>query len=166
MHVSLNQAAKKHKSSFLVATKRHKNHKERVFVETSSRKTAPIQPPLLTGPHQCWSMDFVSDQLFDGCRYPAKYERLWLGLDARQGGGSLFGFLAGGQIINCPKIEATLASGLFLDLTRGIISPHIGQPSQLFLDHNHRSTQFLPTAADRSLEVLRVSENSILKNIP
>ena len=29
------------------------------------------QRPLLTGPHQCWSMDFVSDQLFDGRRFRA-----------------------------------------------------------------------------------------------
>jgi putative transposase len=27
--------------------------------------------PVLTGPHQCWSMDFVSDQLFDGRRFRA-----------------------------------------------------------------------------------------------
>jgi putative transposase len=29
------------------------------------------QRPLLTGPHQCWSMDFVCDQLFDGRRFRA-----------------------------------------------------------------------------------------------
>ncbi|HEU4713303.1 MAG TPA: IS3 family transposase [Pyrinomonadaceae bacterium] len=29
------------------------------------------QRPLLTGPHQCWSMDFVSDQLFDGRKFRA-----------------------------------------------------------------------------------------------
>src|ERR1051325_2295109 len=29
------------------------------------------QRPLLTGPHQCWSMDFVSDQLSDGRRFRA-----------------------------------------------------------------------------------------------
>jgi hypothetical protein len=29
------------------------------------------QRPLLTGPHQCWSMDFVRDQLFDGRRFRA-----------------------------------------------------------------------------------------------
>ena len=29
------------------------------------------QRPLLTGPHQCWSMDFVSDELFDGRRFRA-----------------------------------------------------------------------------------------------
>jgi putative transposase len=29
------------------------------------------QRPLLTGSHQCWSMDFVSDQLFDGPRFRA-----------------------------------------------------------------------------------------------
>ena len=28
------------------------------------------QRPVLTGPHQCWSMDFVSDQLFDGRQIP------------------------------------------------------------------------------------------------
>lgn len=27
--------------------------------------------PLLTGPHQCWSMDFVCDELFDGRRFRA-----------------------------------------------------------------------------------------------
>jgi putative transposase len=27
------------------------------------------QHPLLTGPYQCWSMDFLSDQLFDGRRF-------------------------------------------------------------------------------------------------
>ena len=27
--------------------------------------------PVLTGPHQCWSMDFVCDQLFDGRRFRA-----------------------------------------------------------------------------------------------
>lgn len=29
------------------------------------------QRPLLTGPHQCWSMNFVSDQLFDGRKFRA-----------------------------------------------------------------------------------------------
>jgi putative transposase len=29
------------------------------------------QRPVVTGPHQCWSMDFVSDQLVDGRRFRA-----------------------------------------------------------------------------------------------
>ncbi len=28
-----------------------------------------MERPVLTGPHECWSMDFVADQLFDGRRF-------------------------------------------------------------------------------------------------
>jgi putative transposase len=50
--------------------------------------------PLLTGPHQCWSMDFVSDQLFDGRRFRAltlvdNYSRECLEIEVGQ---SLKGF--------------------------------------------------------------------------
>jgi putative transposase len=50
--------------------------------------------PVLTGPHQCWSMDFVSDQLFDGRRFRAltlvdNYSRECLEIEVGQ---SLKGF--------------------------------------------------------------------------
>ena len=50
--------------------------------------------PVLTGPHQCWSMDFVSDQLFDGRRFRAltlvdNYSRECLDIEVGQ---SLKGF--------------------------------------------------------------------------
>jgi len=52
------------------------------------------QRPVLTGPHQCWSMDFVSDQLFDGRRFRAltlvdNYSRECLEIEVGQ---SLKGF--------------------------------------------------------------------------
>ncbi len=52
------------------------------------------QRPLLTGAHQCWSMDFVSDQLFDGRRFRAltlvdNYSRECLEIEVGQ---SLKGF--------------------------------------------------------------------------
>ena len=50
--------------------------------------------PQLTAPHQCWSMDFVSDQLFDGRRFRAltlvdNYSRECLEIEVGQ---SLKGF--------------------------------------------------------------------------
>jgi len=50
--------------------------------------------PVPTGPHQCWSMDFVSDQLFDGRRFRAltlvdNYSRECLEIEVGQ---SLKGF--------------------------------------------------------------------------
>ena len=50
--------------------------------------------PVLTGPHECWSMDFVSDQLFDGRRFRAltlvdNYSRECLEIEVGQ---SLKGF--------------------------------------------------------------------------
>ena len=52
------------------------------------------QRPEVTGPHQCWSMDFVSDQLFDGRRFRAltlvdNYSRECLEIEVGQ---SLKGF--------------------------------------------------------------------------
>jgi putative transposase len=45
---------------------------------------------IATGPHQCWSMDFVSDQLFDGRKFRAlalvdTYSRKCLGIHVGQG---------------------------------------------------------------------------------
>jgi len=58
------------------------------------------------------------------------------------------------RLLIAQKIEATLASGLFLDLIRGIISPHTGQSSQLLADANDRNAQFLATVVRSALVLL------------
>ena len=52
--------------------------------------------------------------------------------------------------LNVHKLEATSESGLFYSLE---FAPHTGQSSQLFLDANRRSAQFLPAVARSALNL-------------
>src|SRR5712664_3244418 len=43
-----------------------------LIISSAVNLTIPVhrqERPVSTGPHQCWSMDFVRDQLFDGRRF-------------------------------------------------------------------------------------------------
>ena len=56
-----------------------------------------IERPNLTAPHQCWSMDFVADQLFDGRKFRAltlvdNFSREWMEIEVVQS-------LKGGDVV-------------------------------------------------------------------
>ncbi len=51
------------------------------------------------------------------------------------------------------KLEATCAGGLGLDVLKGISAPHTGQSSQLFLDADDGSAQFLAAVARSTLNL-------------
>src|SRR5437660_11524083 len=90
-------------------------------IQTAHRQERPV----LTGPHQCWSMDFVSDQLFDGRRFRAltlvdNYSRECLEIEVGQ---SLKGFDVVDEMERIKQVRGVIPKRIQVDNVKPTPTP-------------------------------------------